>query len=308
MLSIMNRDPKGRIIVLGATGQLGRSLCLELKRLGDPYHLLTYTHKALDCTDTEAVRESIIQWEQESISYPWSIIINCVAFTQVDRAEETDRYHDLLALNALLPAQLAESKLPIIHISTDYVFDGLKGSPYREDDKTNPTCLYGRTKRQGELAILLHPLHQTNQHLIIRTQWLWSPWGKNFVRTMLHLAREGKAINVVNDQIGSPTSAPSLAKTICEIVTCYDEEMAFRTPLLHYANRGICSWYDFAYETIATHCPNYDLSQLTPITTADYSTTAQRPPYSVLSTERLTACYDIIPPRWQDELAEIPIN
>ena len=119
---------------------------------------------------------------------------------------------------------------------------------------------------------------------------------------MLRLAREGKSLRVVNDQIGSPTSAPSLACAICDIIACYDAERTFRTSLLHYANRGACSWYDLAHEAIATHLPEYDLSQLTPISPAEYPTAAERPAYSVLATDRVTQLYDIIPPRWQDEL------
>ena len=230
------------------------------------------------------------------------MVVNCAAFTQVDLAEDPAHYRDLLALNALLPAQLAESRLPIMQISTDYVFDGKQGTPYHEEDSTNPQSLYGRTKRQGELALLMHPTHPAEQHLVIRTQWLWAPWGHNFVRTMLRLAREGKPLRVVNDQIGSPTSAPSLARAICKIIACYDTERTFRTPLLHYADRGICSWYDFAYEAIATHVPEYDLSQLTAISTAEYPTAAERPAYSVLATDRITACYGITPPQWKDEL------
>lgn len=292
---------RGRIILLGASGQLGRSFTRELAERGNPYELLSYTHEQLDYTDTVAVSRAIKQWElMESPS--WTMVVNCAAFTQVDLAESPEHRQELLALNVLLPAQLAESHLPIIQISTDYVFDGEKGAPYHEEDATNPKSLYGRTKRQGELALLLHPTHPTEQHLVVRTQWLWAPWGKNFVRTMLRLAREGKPMRVVHDQIGSPTSAPSLAKALCDIIAAYDEERTFRTPLLHYANRGICSWYDLAYEAIATHCPEYDLSQITPITTAEYPTAAERPAYSVLATDRLTACYQITPPRWQDEL------
>lgn len=293
---------KGRIILLGASGQLGRSLTRELAERGNPYELVSYTHEQLDYTDTESVTRAIKLWEEQAIAHDWTMIVNCAAFTQVDLAEDKAQYRDLLALNALLPAQLAESRLPIIQISTDYVFDGCQGTPYHEEDATNPRSLYGRTKRQGELALLMHPTHPAEQHLVIRTQWLWAPWGHNFVRTMLRLAREGKALRVVNDQIGSPTSALSLARAICKIIDCYDKERSFRTSLLHYANGGVCSWYDLAHEAIATHVPTYDLSQLTPIPTAEYPTAAERPAYSVLATDRITACYGITPPRWQDEL------
>ncbi|WP_297125093.1 dTDP-4-dehydrorhamnose reductase [uncultured Porphyromonas sp.] len=293
---------RGRIILLGASGQLGRSITRELAEGGNPYELVSYTHEQLDYTDTESISRAIKLWEEQAVAYDWTMVVNCAAFTQVDLAEDPAHYRDLLALNALLPAQLAESRLPIMQISTDYVFDGKQGTPYHEEDSTNPQSLYGRTKRQGELALLMHPTHPAEQHLVIRTQWLWAPWGHNFVRTMLRLAREGKPLRVVNDQIGSPTSAPSLARAICKIIACYDTERTFRTPLLHYADRGICSWYDFAYEAIATHVPEYDLSQLTAISTAEYPTAAERPAYSVLATDRITACYGITPPQWKDEL------
>lgn len=293
---------RGRVILLGASGQLGRSITRELAERGNPYELVSYTHEELDYSDTLAVANAVQIWEEQAIAYDWTMVVNCAAFTQVDLAEDTAQYRELLALNALLPAQLAESHLPILQISTDYVFDGKQGTPYREEDVPHPQSLYGRTKRQGELALLMHPVHPAEQHLVIRTQWLWAPWGHNFVRTMLRLAREGKSLRVVNDQIGSPTSAPSLARAICDIIACYDAERTFRTSLLHYANRGACSWYDLAYAAISTHLPEYDLSQLTPISTAEYPTAAERPAYSVLATDRVTQLYDIIPPRWQDEL------
>ena len=293
---------RGRIILLGASGQLGRSITRELAERGNPYELVPYTYEQLDYSDTLAVANAVQIWEEQAVAYDWTMVVNCAAFTQVDLAEDPIHYRDLLALNALLPAQLAESHLPIVQISTDYVFDGKQGTPYREEDISHPQSLYGRTKRQGELALLMHPVHPAEQHLVIRTQWLWAPWGHNFVRTMLRLAREGKSLRVVNDQIGSPTSAPSLARAICDIIACYDAERTFRTSLLHYANRGACSWYDLAYAAISTHLPEYDLSQLTPISTAEYPTAAERPAYSVLATDRVTQLYDIIPPRWQDEL------
>lgn len=293
---------RGRVILLGASGQLGRSITRELAERDNPYELVPYTHEQLDYSDTLAVANAVQIWEEQAIAYDWTMVVNCAAFTQVDLAEDAAQYRELLALNALLPAQLAESHLPIVQISTDYVFDGKQGTPYREEDIPHPQSLYGRTKRQGELALLMHPMHPAEQHLVIRTQWLWAPWGHNFVRTMLRLAREGKPLRVVNDQIGSPTSAPSLARAICDIIACYDAERTFRTSLLHYANRGACSWYDLAYAAIATHLPEYDLSQLTPISTAEYPTAAERPAYSVLATDRVTQLYDIIPPRWQDEL------
>ena len=293
---------RGRVILLGASGQLGRSITRELAERGNPYELVSYTHEQLDYSDTLAVANAVQIWEEQAVAYDWTMVVNCAAFTQVDLAEDTAQYRELLALNALLPAQLAESHLPILQISTDYVFDGKQGTPYREEDIPHPQSLYGRTKRQGELALLMHPVHPAEQHLVIRTQWLWAPWGHNFVRTMLRLAREGKSLRVVNDQIGSPTSAPSLARAICDIIACYDAERTFRTSLLHYANRGACSWYDLAYAAISTHLPEYDLSQLTPISTAEYPTAAERPAYSVLATDRVTQLYDIIPPRWQDEL------
>lgn len=293
---------RGRVILLGASGQLGRSITRELAERGNPYELVSYTHEQLDYSDTLAVANAVQIWEEQAVAYDWTMVVNCAAFTQVDLAEDAAQYRELLALNALLPAQLAESHLPIVQISTDYVFDGKQGTPYREEDIPHPQSLYGRTKRQGELALLMHPVHPAEQHLVIRTQWLWALWGHNFVRTMLRLAREGKSLRVVNDQIGSPTSAPSLARAICDIIACYDAERTFRTSLLHYANRGACSWYDLAYAAIATHLPEYDLSQLSPISTAEYPTAAERPAYSVLATDRVTQLYGIIPPRWQDEL------
>ena len=129
---------RGRIILLGASGQLGRSLTQELAERGNPYELVSYTHEQLDCTDTESVTQAIKLWEEQAIAHDWTMIVNCAAFTQVDLAEDKAQYRDLLALNALLPAQLAESRLLIIQISTDYVFDGCQGTPYHEEDATNP--------------------------------------------------------------------------------------------------------------------------------------------------------------------------
>lgn len=289
-----------RIILLGAAGQLGRSV-QEAAALNPSIIIEPYSHEQLDLTDSVALQCAIKEWRDTVPRFTDTIIVNCAAYTAVDQAEEEAHRSECEWLNHHLPRILAQSALPLIHISTDYVFDGEQQTPYKEDSPTAPRSVYGSTKLLGEQAIAA--AHTLGQYCIIRTQWLYAPWGKNFVRTMIRLAQEGKPLRVVADQIGSPTYAPTLAREICHIALRYSEDRHFLAPLLHYSNSGECSWYDLARAAIEAACPDYPSEQISPIATEQYPTLAYRPRYSTLCTERYSRLYHRTPPTWRADLA-----
>lgn len=275
-----------KILVTGANGQLGKELqnVLEDKMPG----LTFYTDiDTLDLTDQRAVEKFILD---NDITH----IINCAAYTNVDKAEEEKMLCHSVNVNAVKNLALAADKngSKIIHISTDYVFDGKGFRPYKESDKVNPISQYGTTKRAGETALIaLSP-----DCIIIRTAWLYSPYGKNFVKTMINLGREKKELRVVCDQIGSPTYALELANAIYAILTAHQ----WVPGVYHFTGEGVCSWYDFskAIHRFAgiTSC------EVKPIPTEDYPTLATRPFYSVLDRSRIKATYDINIPHWVESL------
>ena len=218
------------------------------------------------------------------------LIINCAAYTAVDRAESDI---DLAKkINTDGPKNLAQSGAKLIHISTDYVFDGTGHIPYTPDDETNPTSVYGKTKRDGELAVI----ENSECYIIIRTAWLYSVYGNNFVKTMRRLGAERNEINVVSDQIGTPTYASDLAAAIVKIIPQMTRE---NSGIYHFTNMGVCSWYDFAIEIM-------ELSDITcmvnPIKTSQYPTPATRPSYSVLDKSKITETFGIKIPHWRDGL------
>lgn len=279
-----------KILVTGANGQLGTELraALESSNPG----LTTYTDiDTLDLTDAEEVRRFVEQGD-------YTHIINCAAYTDVDRAE-TDPAACLKVNNEAvrnIAAAAYEAGAKVVHISTDYVFDGTNHLPYREGDKVNPISTYGTSKRRGEMVLLsLCP-----DAVIIRTSWLYSPHGRNFVKTMLRLGREGKRISVVCDQIGTPTSATDLAAAIVAILNAHQ----WVPGLYHYSGEGVCSWYDFAKAIF--RLSGLDSVQVTPVSTEDYATentaSAARPPYSVLDKQRIKKTFGITIPYWMDSL------
>ena len=253
------------ILITGANGQLGS----ELRKIGfSPLDEVFFTDVAeLDITDYTAIEKFIQVHEVDTI-------INRAAYTAVDRAE--DEPGPAAEINTQAVANLAKAAQKedclLIHISTDYVFDGTATTPYTEKIKTCPVSVYGKTKLAGEEAIIRSGCF----YIIIRTAWLYSAFGHNFVKTILRLAEERPEINVVNDQIGTPTYAEDLAKAIVKIMA--NDDRVEHEGIYHYSNAGVCSWYDFAVEIVRLSGLN---CRVNPVTTAEYPTKTHRPAYSL---------------------------
>ena len=276
-----------QILITGADGQLGSEIqALESKY---PQYQFTFTDVSdLDITNHKAVHSFM---EAHRID----IIINCAAYTAVDRAETELEINE--ALNHLAVKNLAtiakEQGIKLIQVSTDYVFDGTKGSAYIENDEPNPQSVYGQTKLAGEQAMIkINPKNS----IIIRTSWVYSSYGNNFVKTMLRLAKEHETLNVVADQFGSPTYAHDLAKAILEILSKIKND---KVAMYHYANQGICSWYEFAKAIFKI---KEIQMKVKPISTDKYPTAAKRPPYSVLDTGKMKNDFSISIPIWEQSL------
>lgn len=268
-----------KILVTGANGQLGT----ELKKLL-PNAVFTDVD-TLDITNLDAVQSFV---KQNNIG----TIINCAAYTAVDKAEDDS---DIAKkINEDGPRNLALSGAKILHISTDYVFDGKNYQPYLPEDEANPISVYGCTKRAGELAVL----ENAQIAIVIRTAWLYSAHGNNFVKTMRRLGSERETLNVVSDQIGSPTFAGDLAQAIVDILPQMNET---NKGIYHYTNEGVCSWYDFATEIMNLS----DLAcKVNPIPSTAYPTKATRPFYSVLSKEKIKNVFNIEIPHWKESLVK----
>lgn len=264
-------------LITGCNGQLGT----ELKnRLPDA---ICADVDVLDITDADAVKKFVTDNNV-------NLIINCAAYTAVDNAE--DNIDLATKINVDGPKNLAQSGAKIIHISTDYVFDGMGHRPYAPDDETNPQSVYGKTKRGGEIAVM----ENAKCAVVIRTAWLYSNHGNNFVKTMRRLGAEKESVNVVADQIGSPTFAGDLADAIVKIIPQLNEQ---NSGIYHFTNEGVCSWYDFASEIM-------DLSGLNcvvnPIKSHQYPTRATRPMYSVLDKDKIKQVFGININHWKKGL------
>ena len=274
------------ILITGANGQLGS----ELRKIGFS-HLdeVFFTDVAeLDITDYTAIEKFIQVHEVDTI-------INCAAYTAVDRAE--DEPGPAAEINTQAVANLAKAAQKgdclLIHISTDYVFDGTATTPYTEKIKTCPVSVYGKTKLAGEEAIIRSGCF----YIIIRTAWLYSAFGHNFVKPILRLAEDRPVINVVNDQIGTPTYAEDLAKAIVKIMA--NDDRVEHEGIYHYSNAGVCSWYDFAVEIVRLSGLN---CRVNPVTTAEYPTKTHRPAYSVLDKTKIKHTFGVEVPEWQEAL------
>lgn len=276
------------VLVTGANGQLGRSIKKQENQW--PHLRFIYTDsKTLDITNQNAVTAF---FKENRIAY----CINCAAYTAVDQAEKNQ--DQAFKINALGSKHLAlackASNAVLIHISTDFVFDGHKNSPYIVNDNPHPINVYGATKLQGENFIA----ETTERHVIIRTSWLYSEYGHNFMKTMLCLSKTRSEINVVSDQVGSPTYAGDLATAILKIM----DSKTIQYGLYHYSNTGETSWYDFA-KTIFKFA-NKDV-KVNPIASVHYPTLAKRPNYSVLQSEKLLEQFNIKASRWESHLKKV---
>lgn len=276
-----------KILITGANGQLGTELHEILEREFPGQTLYTDVQE-LDLTNAKAVDSYVANNE---ITH----IVNCAAYTAVDRAEEEKMLCAAVNTDAVKNLAMAADAngAKIIHISTDYVFDGTNHRPYRESDKVNPISQYGTSKRKGETLLLaLAP-----QAIIIRTAWLYSAHGNNFVKTMLRLADSQPEIKVVCDQIGTPTFARDLARAVVKVLQSHQ----WVPGIYHFTDEGAASWYDFAKAIF--RIAGKDV-KVTPIPTEDYPTPASRPSYSILDRTRIKATYGIEIPHWEEALAD----
>ena len=278
-----------KILITGAKGQLGNEIMVASRKYFS--HSITFTDiDTLDITDAVATQAYIKAMNPE-------FIVNCAAYNLVDKAE-TD-YEKALMINSIAVKNIAsiirDSTCRLIHISSDYVFDGRATTPYLETARAQPLSAYGRSKLEGEKNALHHP-----ETMVIRTSWLYSEFGNNFVKTILKLAQEKGSIRVVNDQVGSPTFAGDFATAILSIIfSVTRQQSAFNTGIYHYANEGSCSWYEFAQaivEDAGIKC------EVIPVTTKEYPVVAVRPKYSVLNTTKITENYNLAIPHWRVSL------
>ena len=278
-----------KILVTGSNGQLGNELQVAAKAFPQ-FSFIFADIEELNIAKSGDVAAFL---DKHQPNY----IINTAGYTAVDKAEE-ERHHAMLA-NAVAVGNLVTSALTIgaylLHISTDYVFDGKKTTPYVETDAVNPISVYGETKLKGEEMILSY-----QRGLIIRTAWLYSSFGNNFVKTMLRLSTEKSELRVVNDQIGTPTYAADLALALLQIIDkSSSQPRGFINGIFHYVNEGVCTWFDFAQKIMDF---GNRLTVIKPCTTADYPTKATRPPYSVLSKEKIKQAYGVNIPTWENAL------
>ncbi|MDE5941540.1 MAG: dTDP-4-dehydrorhamnose reductase [Muribaculaceae bacterium] len=276
-----------KILVTGANGQLGSELRKQLDS-EFPDSVIYTGSDILDLTDLKAVEAFVAN---NDITH----VVNCAAYTAVDRAEEEKMQCAQVNIDAVKNIALAADAIgaKIIHISTDYVFDGTNHRPYKESDKVNPISQYGTTKRKGETALLaLAP-----EAIIIRTSWLYSPYGNNFVKTMLRKAETQSEVRVVCDQIGTPTYTRDLAKAIVRILRSHQ----WVPGIYHFSDEGAASWYDFAQAIF--RIARRDV-KVTPISTEDYPTPATRPFYSLLDRSRIKATYGVEIPHWEEALTD----
>lgn len=288
-----------KVLVTGSNGQLGNCI----KNIDNNNLNIIYTdYKELDICDLKKV-ESFFQ-----LHGPIDYCINCAAYTAVDNAEKEPEKAS--QINALGPKNLAfacrSNNTVLIHVSTDFVFDGKKNEPYFEIDLPNPISVYGETKWEGEKYIQ----QICPKHVIIRTSWLYSPFGNNFVKTMLRLSEIRTELNVVNDQIGTPTNAYDLAHAILHIISkdIYFKKTNQPIPyygIYHYSNEGICSWYDFAQKIFEIN--NIKIN-LFPIPTISYPTPAQRPLYSVLDKTKIKNTFGLKIKDWKESYSHLAIT
>ena len=280
-----------RVLITGSNGQLGS----EIRELETNYKKLDLVFKdlpALDICNFNLLQSFIIDNNINAV-------INCAAYTAVDKAEQNAEIVEKVNAEGVLNLVNALEKVQgkLIHISTDYVFDGNSFLPYQELDEVNPIGVYGNTKRGGELAVINSDI----DGIVIRTSWLYSQYGNNFVKTMLRLGNERDELGVIFDQVGTPTNASDLAKTCLDILSCKKESnINTKGKMYHFSNEGVASWYDFAIAIM-------DLGKVDchvkPIETKDYPNQAKRPHFSVLNKSKIKNDFEIKIPYWRQSLA-----
>ena len=280
------------ILITGSNGQLGS----EIRELSASYKAVNFIFKDLPDLDICNFDE----FQNFIIKNNITAVINCAAYTAVDKAEEDEvlakKVNAEGVYNIVKALQKVNGKL--VHVSTDYVFNGDHFLPYKESNPVSPIGVYGETKREGELAVI----NSTLEAIVIRTSWLYSSFGNNFVKTMLRLGAEKEQLGVIFDQVGTPTYARDLAKTCLEIL-CKDSsvDISENGSLYHYSNEGVASWYDFAISIMELGGKN---CKVNPIQTKDYPTLAKRPQYSVLNKSKIKTDFKIKIPYWRDSLKD----
>jgi len=275
-----------KILITGANGQLGNEMALALERRLRSAEVVLTDVDSLDITDADAVKEFL---DGKNFTH----LVNCAAYTAVDRAEEQKSLCLQINVDAVtnIGRYAALNDIRVVHISTDYVFDGKACTPYCESDRPDPRTHYGATKRKSETVLLgLVP-----DAVIVRTGWLYSSFGNNFVKTMLRLARTHDSVNVVYDQVGTPTYAADLADMIVTIISAPQ----WLGGTYHFSNEGVASWYDFAHAIFSLASPH---THVVPVSTREYGVATERPHYSVLDKSKIKATFGVTIPHWMDAL------
>ena len=279
------------ILVTGSNGQLGS----EIKDLAAKYKDFSFFFRDLPALDICSSDQLDVFLTENKIN----TVINCAAYTAVDKAEQDAEIAEKVNSEGVLNLVNALAKVngKLIHISTDYVFDGNSFLPYQESDEVNPIGVYGNTKRSGELAVLNSDI----DGIVIRTSWLYSAYGNNFVKTMLRLGNERDELGVIFDQVGTPTNASDLAQACLDILSSKKQsKMNSKGNLYHFSNEGVASWYDFAITIMAL---GKVVCHIKPIETKDYPTAAKRPHFSVLNKSKIKKDFEIEIPYWRNSLA-----
>ena len=280
---------KKNILITGANGQLGS----ELQALTSLYKQFIFFATDVDTLDLCNKREVESYVEKNGINY----IVNCAAYTAVDKAEDDVELCYMINRDAVKNlAEAANGRAKVIHVSTDYVFDGKNTQFCKETHPTNPQSVYGKSKRDGEIVLL----DQCPESIVIRTAWLYSTFGNNFVKTMMRLGKERESLNVVSDQIGTPTYAADLAKAIMDIIVFSEDTQAFASGIYHYSNEGVCSWYDFCVKI--HELAGIKTCNVSPIPTSAYPTKTPRPMYSVLDKTKIKETFKLTIPQWEESL------
>ncbi|MEC9483032.1 MAG: dTDP-4-dehydrorhamnose reductase [Halomonas sp.] len=285
-----------QVLITGAQGQVGHEL---MRSIPEGFEVVGLGSNELDIADRNAVNEAFLRLDPD-------MVINAAAYTAVDKAEKEPEVAYAVNRDGVgyLGEVASQAGVPVLHISTDYVFSGKNSTPYTENDATSPTGVYGASKLAGEQVLMENCPH----HVILRTSWVFGTYGNNFVKTMLRLARERNELSIVADQLGGPTSAMSIAHALWRLASKYKKDDNLHWGVYHFSGLPSCSWYDFAEEIFLQA---FELGMLEnkpvikPITTAEFPTPAKRPEGSVLDCSKIEGIYGITPSDWRADLNDI---